>query len=51
MCVVTQRALRMPLYTTHMQTHESRGNTQVSHRGLSSCHTAAADAGVKTTQR
>lgn len=41
-----QLALRMTHYTTHMHTHGSRDNTQVSHRGLVSCHTAAADAGV-----
>lgn len=41
-----QLALRMTHYTTCMHTHGSRDNTQVSHRGLASCHTAAADAGV-----
>ncbi len=30
----------------HTCTHESRDNTQVSHRGLTSYHTAATDAGV-----
>lgn len=41
-----QRVLRMTRYMTHMHTHESRDNTQVSHRGLTSYHTAATDAGV-----